>query len=57
MRPETKTSMLQDVEAKRETEIDSFAGYIIELANKHNIDTPYNKIVYDIIKAIDAKIK
>lgn len=57
MRPETKTSMLQDVEAKRETEIDSFAGYIIELANKHNIDTPYNKIVYDIIKAIDTKTK
>lgn len=57
MRPETKTSMLQDVEAKRKTEIDSFAGYVIELANKHNLDTPYNKIVYKIIKAIDSKIK
>lgn len=57
MRPETKTSMLQDVEANRETEIDSFAGYVTELANKYNIETPYNKVVYSIIKAIDSKIQ
>ncbi len=56
MLPETKTSMLQDIEAKRETEIDVFAGYILELAKKHNIETPYNKIAYEIIKAMDSKL-
>jgi len=57
MLPETKTSMLQDIEAKRETEIDAFAGYLLKLAKKHSLDVPYNKVSYDIIKAIDSKLK
>lgn len=51
MLPETKTSMLQDIEAGRKTEVDIFAGTILKLAKKHSVDTPYNKVVYDIIKA------
>lgn len=57
MLPETRTSMLQDVDAKRTTEIDAFAGYIIKLAKIHNIETPYNNMAYKIIKAIDSKCK
>lgn len=41
MSPEGKTSMLQDVEAGRKTEIDTFAGTVVELGLKHNIPTPY----------------
>lgn len=55
MLPDTRTSMLQDVDAKRQTEVDIFSGYICELAQKYNISVPYNKIAYEIIKAIDDK--
>lgn len=54
MLPETKSSMLQDVEAGRATEVDIFAGTILRLAEKHSVKTPYNKVVYDIIKAKES---
>ncbi len=57
MRPEARTSMLQDVDAKRETEVDIFSGYICEEALKYGIDVPYNRVVYEIIKSIDEKHK
>ena len=44
------TSMYQDIMAKRKTEVDIFSGEIIRLGNKHNIPTPYNKKIYEIIK-------
>lgn len=52
MIPEGKTSMLQDVEAGRKTEVEMFAGTVIKLGLKHNIQTPYNKIIKEIIDAI-----
>ena len=55
MLPETKTSMLQDIEAKRQTEVDIFAGYVKRLGEKHGIQTPYNTLFYELIKAIDEK--
>lgn len=50
--PEGKTSMLQDVEAKRITEVEMFAGTMIELGQKHNIPTPYNEVLKDMILTI-----
>ena len=47
---EGKTSMLQDILAKRPTEIDIFAGEIINLGKKYGINTPYNSVLYDLIK-------
>ena len=35
-----KTSMLQDVEAKRLTEVKMFAGAMIKFGEKHSIPTP-----------------
>ena len=55
MVPETKTSMLQDVEASRKTEVDIFAGYISDLGKKYGIKTIYNDMFLEIIKAIDDK--
>lgn len=52
MIPEGKTSMLQDVEAGRKTEVDIFAGTIVKLGLKHNIPTPYNKILMEMIEII-----
>ena len=50
MRDDGKTSMFQDVLAKRPTEVDIFAGEIIRLGKKYNIPTPYNQVLYDLIK-------
>ena len=55
MLPETRTSMLQDIDSKRKTEIDIFAKYVCELGEKHNIKTPYNNMFYELIKAMEDK--
>ena len=52
--PSGKTSMLQDVEAKRKTEVDYFAGTVIEMGKKLNIPTPVNHVLYCIIKSIEG---
>lgn len=53
MLPETKSSMLQDVEAGRKTEVEIFAGKVIEMGKKHNIPTPYNEIFFQLINALN----
>lgn len=52
--PLGKTSMLQDVEAGRMTEVDIFSGTVIELGLKYGIATPVNDVLYKIIKAIEG---
>ena len=52
MIPEGKTSMLQDVEAGRHTEVDMFAGTMIQFGKKHNIPTPYNCMIKEFIDII-----
>lgn len=49
--PDGKTSMLQDVQAKRRTEIDYFAGTVLEYGKKLNIKTPINHVLYLALKA------
>lgn len=48
-----KTSMLQDVLARRKTEVDIFAGEIIRLGELHGIQTPYNQVMHDMIKNLE----
>lgn len=50
---EGKTSMLQDVLAKRKTEVEMFAKVVIELGNKHNLKLPINDMMYKMIKVIE----
>jgi 2-dehydropantoate 2-reductase len=45
-----RTSMLQDVEAGRATELDSLLGVVIELAQMVGIATPTLNLVYDLTK-------
>ena len=47
-----KTSMLQDVENDRITEVDAFAGVVCSLAEKFEIDVPNNKMVLQKIKGL-----
>ncbi len=48
-----KTSMLQDIEAGRETEVDVFAGKVIELGKIYGIQTPVNSTIFKIIKMLE----
>ena len=50
---EGKTSMLQDVLAKRKTEVEMFAKVVIELGNEHNLKLPINDMMYKMIKVIE----
>ena len=47
---DNKTSMLQDIEAKRKTEARWFSGKLIELAGQYGVDVPVNQTLYRIIK-------
>lgn len=48
--PEGKTSMLQDMEAGRKTEVESFSGELIKRALLYGMTTPVNEILYRTIK-------
>lgn len=54
MNPECKTSMLQDVLAKRKTEIEIFADTMIKFGIEYNIPTPYNRLMKEKIEFIQA---
>jgi len=51
--PEGKTSMLQDMEAGRKTEVDLFAGTVSELGKKYGIQTPVNEMIYRLIHVLE----
>ena len=57
MSDDGKTSMYQDVLAKRETEVEAFAGEIVRLGKELGVETPYNQVMYDLIKIIDFEVK
>ncbi len=48
-------SMLQDILARKRTEIDAITGEIIRLGKELGIDTPSNETVYALIKAIETQ--
>lgn len=48
-----KTSMLQDVEAGRATEIDALVGSVIELGRLTGTPTPHVDTVYALVKLLD----
>ena len=52
--PDGKTSMLQDIEAKRKTEVEMFAGKVIELGKRYGIITPVNQTLYRLINVIEG---
>jgi 2-dehydropantoate 2-reductase len=48
-----KTSMLQDVDARRKTEVDAFAGTVIRLAETVGLDVPVNRTLFNLIRALE----
>ncbi|MBN1967653.1 MAG: ketopantoate reductase family protein [Anaerolineae bacterium] len=51
--PAGKTSMLQDVEAGRKTEVEMFAGKVIALGQQYGIPTPVNEVLLHAINVIE----
>lgn len=55
--PVAKTSMLQDVEAGRKTEVEYFGKVVCELGQKYGIPTPLNEQLYQMVHVIEEKAK
>lgn len=49
------SSTHQDIQKKIKTEIDSLTGKVIELGEENNVDVSTNKIIYNLIKAIESE--
>jgi 2-dehydropantoate 2-reductase len=49
-----KASMLQDVEARRLTEIDYLNGGIVSFGREHGVPTPLNEAIVALIKGLEA---
>jgi len=48
-----RASMLQDVLAKRQTEVDFMNGAIVAWGNKTGVPTPLNKALWELIKGLE----
>jgi 2-dehydropantoate 2-reductase len=48
-----KASMLQDVEARRETEIDYLNGGIVRFGREHGVTTPLNEAILALVKGLE----
>lgn len=51
--PQGRPSMLQDIEAKRKTEVEMFAGKMIQLGKELEVPVPVNETFFRIIKVIE----
>ncbi len=55
LNPDGYPSMRQDALAKRKSEVDMFAGTVIEIAKKHGISVPVNEKYYRIVQEMESK--
>ena len=52
--PDNYTSMAQDAIAGRATEVESFAGTMIELGRATGVPVPVNTTLYGLLKSAEA---
>ncbi len=50
-----RSSMLQDVERQRRTEIDAISGAVVELAERLGVPVPANQVVYRLVKGVESR--
>lgn len=55
LNPDGYPSMRQDALARRKSEVDMFAGTVIEIANKHGIAVPVNEKYYRLVQEMESK--
>jgi 2-dehydropantoate 2-reductase len=51
--PQGKTSMLQDIEAGRKTEVEAFGGKVVALGERYGIPTPVNLTILRAIHVLE----
>jgi 2-dehydropantoate 2-reductase len=51
---EHRASMLQDVEARRPTEIDYLNGGIVRFGREHGVPTPLNEAIWALVKGVEG---
>lgn len=57
MNPKGMPSMRQDGLAKRASELELFAGTVLRLAQKHKVETPVNREIYETVKKMESEYK
>jgi 2-dehydropantoate 2-reductase len=53
MSPQGKSSMLQDLEAGRQMEVEMFGGKVVELGRRYGIATPVNQALLHIVRVLE----
>ncbi len=54
-KPQARFSTLQDLDAKRHTEIDIFAGEMVRMGKELGVEVPYCEYTYHLIKSLEEK--
>lgn len=54
-KPSARFSTLQDLDAKRTTEIEMFSGALVRMGKELHVATPFNDFTYHAIKALEEK--
>ena len=49
-----KASMLQDVEVRRQTEVDFLNGGIVEFGRRYGVPTPGHEMIWALVKGVEA---
>jgi 2-dehydropantoate 2-reductase len=52
---DNKSSMLQDLERGRKTEIDAINGALVEIARRHGVASPLNELLRLLVRAAETK--
>lgn len=55
VKPEARFSTLQDLDAKRHSEIEIFAGEMVRMGEECGVPVPYCEYTYHLIKALEEK--
>jgi 2-dehydropantoate 2-reductase len=53
---DNKSSMLQDLEKGRRTEIDSINGAVVKVGEKNRISTPFNSTLTTLVKGLEQQV-
>jgi 2-dehydropantoate 2-reductase len=51
--PEGRTSMAQDIEAGRKTEVEMFSGKVLDLARKKGLQAPVNRFLFQAVRSLE----
>jgi 2-dehydropantoate 2-reductase len=51
--PEGRTSMCQDIQAGRKTEVEMFSGKVLELAREKGLQAPVNRLLFQAVRSLE----